>query len=132
MTATRCVLDTSIVISLRDGDRSLQPRLDGIDRLFVSAISLAELEGGVYRDFAESANRRARLDILLERFEVLPFGGSTAQIYGGIIERIGFSRSRILDRMIASHALEEGATLATCNSRDFRDIPDLMVEDWSA
>jgi tRNA(fMet)-specific endonuclease VapC len=34
--------------------------------------------------------------------------------------------------MIAATAITHGLTLATLNRRDFRDIPGLTVEDWSA
>jgi predicted nucleic acid-binding protein len=33
--------------------------------------------------------------------------------------------------MIAAQPIAAEAALATLNRRDFRDIPDLRVEDWS-
>lgn len=35
------------------------------------------------------------------------------------------------DLRIASIALEFGMTIVTCNTRDFRQIAGLLVEDWS-
>ena len=34
------------------------------------------------------------------------------------------------DLMIAAHASSIGATLVTHNEREFRRLPDLMVENW--
>jgi len=49
-----------------------------------------------------------------------------------IISTIGFSRSRINDRMIAAKALIANATLPTMNGDDFRDIPGLKLDVWPA
>jgi len=35
------------------------------------------------------------------------------------------------DQLIAAHTLALNLTLVTANPRDFRDIPDLRVEDWT-
>lgn len=36
----------------------------------------------------------------------------------------------VLDKLIASHALSLEVTLVTNNEADFRDVPDLLVENW--
>jgi predicted nucleic acid-binding protein len=95
-------------------------------------VSRVELEGGVYKDPAEAVTRRQRLDRMLLGTEVLPFGIREADAYGAIVAACGFSRARILDRMIAATAITAGVPLATLNPRDFGDIPDLKMEDWSA
>lgn len=69
---------------------------------------------------------------MYEELDVLPFTGREAGIYRRIVEQLGFSRSRIIDRMIAAQAIVAGATLATLNPRDFRSIPGLTIEDWSS
>ena len=40
--------------------------------------------------------------------------------------------ARDFDRMIAAHAISTGSVLVTNNSDDFRDIPDLSIENWAA
>ena len=42
----------------------------------------------------------------------------------------GYSRRKLLDRMIAAQALIHRATLVTRNPDDFRDIPGLRLEVW--
>ena len=42
----------------------------------------------------------------------------------------GYSRRKLLDRMIAAQALVHRATLVTLNEDDFRDIPGLHLESW--
>ena len=68
---------------------------------------------------------------MYEQLDVISFTGREAGIYRRILEQLRFSRSRIIDRMIAAQAIVAGATLATLNPRDFRNIPGLTIEDWS-
>ena len=96
----------------------------------ISAISRVELEAGVYRDRQETDVRRKRLDAMLMTLAILPFGDAQAEVYGRIIAVTGFSRTRILDRMIAAQAVVYGATLITMNGDDFSDIPGLTLEIW--
>ena len=53
----------------------------------------------------------------------------------GFFVRLGFAfrsfRRGKLDRLIAAHALALDATLVTSNERDYADVPDLKLEDWT-
>jgi predicted nucleic acid-binding protein len=42
----------------------------------------------------------------------------------------GYSRRKLLDRMIAAQALDHRATLVTLNAGDFRDVPGLELLSW--
>jgi predicted nucleic acid-binding protein len=122
-----------VAILLRDGDAIAEERLaQRPGSSLLSVMSRVELEGGVYKDLAEAEVRRLRLDQMLLSVEVLAFGPAEADVYGEIVAACGFSRVRTLDRMIAATAITAGATLATLNPRDFRDIPGPQMEDWSA
>ena len=93
---------------------------------------MVELEGGVARSSTGREQRRAALDALYENFEVLPFTSREAELYGRIILARGFALSKVIDRMIAATALAAGAPVATLTPRDFREGPDLRVEEWSS
>lgn len=97
----------------------------------LSVVTRVELEGGVYKDVRQASLRRARLDRILGDFQELPFGSEEALAYAAIVMACGFSRTRILDRMIAATAIVAGATLITLNPRDFADVPGLALEDWT-
>ncbi len=92
---------------------------------------MAELQRGLHIPSEGAALRRARLDVLLKRIPVLPFGEAAAKEYGRIIAQIGWVRGRDFDRMIAAHALATASILVTNNVADFRDIPGLQLEDWT-
>src|SRR4051794_704325 len=98
----------------------------------MSIVTRVELEGGVYRDTAHATLLRSRVDLLLEHFEELPFTTAEAEVYGYIVAQCGYSRPKVIDRMIAATAIVANAKLITLNARDFRDIPGLTIEDWSA
>jgi tRNA(fMet)-specific endonuclease VapC len=129
----RILFDTSVAIAFRDGDPHILARARHIDPVAViSAVTWVELEGGVGVAPEGMAARRAALDAMRDVLDILAFGPDEARIYGRIVEALGFSRRKIIDRMIAAQAISAGACLATLNPRDFRDIPDLRIEDWSA
>jgi tRNA(fMet)-specific endonuclease VapC len=125
------LIDTNIAIHARDGTEAVLDKLAEHDgAVLLSALSLAELQRGLYRDPAFTAIRQARLDVLLRGLPVLPFDASAARAYGRIIAQRGWARGRDYDRMIAAHAISSGSVLVTNNEADFRDIPDLSMENW--
>ena len=129
----RCLLDTSSAIALRDLDPRIRSAVAALESApLLSILSVVELEGGVITDPSGRDRRRVLVDSMLNLMEILSFGVREATAYRNIVERIGFSRSKIIDRMIASQAIVADATLVTLNARDFREIPGLKLEDWSA
>lgn len=125
------LIDTNVAIHLRDGDAAVIARLAHLDAMpFLSLISLVELEGGVFARSATNGRRRERLAALLDEVEVVGFDRAVVEAYGQIAARLGFSRPRILDRLIAATAIVNNLTLVTINAADFQDIPDLKLEIW--
>lgn len=125
------LIDTNIAIHARDRTRSvLQKLIEHDGEVLLSALSLAELERGLYRHPEATALRRARLDVLLPSLPVLPFDAAAASAYGRIIAQCGWVKGRDFDRMIAAHAISTGSILVTDNEADFRDIPGLSFENW--
>ncbi|PLR25035.1 VapC toxin family PIN domain ribonuclease [Caulobacter zeae] len=125
------ILDTNVAIHLRDGDPVVSTKIAALDgAVLLSIVSRVELEGGVYRELADTAARRARLDAMLDILPVLDFDAEAADAYRAIVQATGYSRRNILDRMIAAQALTHRATLVTCNPADFQDVPGLALLAW--
>ena len=125
------LLDTNILIRLRDGEPEIARNVGALDgAILMSIISRVELEGGVYREPSTSHLRRPRLDAILAAIPTVVFDAECADAYGRILTVTGYSRRKLLDRMIASQAIVHRATLVTGNSGDFSDIPGLAQLRW--
>jgi predicted nucleic acid-binding protein len=125
------VLDTNVAIHLRDGDPAVTSRITALDgAVLMSVVTRVELESGVYREPAQAAIRRARLDVVLAAIPTLAFDAAAADAYGNIVAHAGYSRRKLLDRMIAAQALVHRATLVTLNAGDFSDVPGLRLLAW--
>ena len=125
------VLDTDVVIHLRDGDRVVTDKVAALDgAVLMSIVTRVELEGGVYREPAYSRLRRARLDAILAAVPALSFDEAAADGYAAIVARADYSRRKLLDRMIAAQAIVHRASLVTRNAADYADIPGLSVVAW--
>jgi tRNA(fMet)-specific endonuclease VapC len=127
-----CIIDTNVALHLRDGDPGVAERLAELgDGVLMSIVTRVELEGGVYRVPEYAAIRRARLDVIIAAIPALAFDDLVAGFYANILAEAGYSRRKILDRMIAAQALAHRATLITMNAENFSDIPGLDLLDWS-
>jgi tRNA(fMet)-specific endonuclease VapC len=128
---TALLLDTSVAIPLRDGDADVRAHANALSIApYLSILTVAELEGGVFAKPAFASARRAALDALLGRVDILPFDDPELAAYRAILEARGFARSKVLDRLIAATALANGLALATRNPKDFRDVPGLILDAW--
>jgi predicted nucleic acid-binding protein len=125
------LLNTDVVIHLRDGDPWVSANVAALTgAVSMSIVTRVELEGGVYRDPAVARLRRARLDVILESIPTVAFDDAAADAYRSIVEAAGYSRRKLLDRMIAAQALIHRATLVTLNGDDYADIAQLMLLAW--
>lgn len=125
------LIDTNIAIHARDGTDAILDKLVEHDgEVLLSALSLAKLQRGIYRDPRSTVIRQDRLEVLLRGLPVLPFDAAAARAYGRIIAQCGWARGRDYDRMIAAHAISSDLTLVTNNVADFHDIPGLSIENW--
>jgi len=108
-----------------------------IDALFLSVVSIGELESG-FTTMAD-AERRTRLEAWLERhlkllFEgrVLPVTQPVAARWGkldGMRQSIGRPLNTA-DGMIAATALEHGLTVVTRNVKDFSGLGLTVLNPW--
>ena len=97
----------------------------------ISAISKAELMYGVEIS-PRSAQDGARLNIFLRHMEVLDFPKEAAIDYAEIRAWLKKRGTMIgaNDLLIAAHARWLGLTLVTNNTREFRRVPRLVLENW--
>jgi tRNA(fMet)-specific endonuclease VapC len=108
-------------------------RLEANDgAVLLSALSVVELQRGLYKKSAFTALRQARLTVLLRGLTVLPFDATAALAYGQIIAQCGWVKGRDYDRMIAAHAIVTSSVFVTDNTACFRDIPGSAIENWLA
>jgi predicted nucleic acid-binding protein len=125
------LLDTNVAIHLRDGDSGVVQKVAALQgAVLISIVTRVELEGGVYREPAHAHLRRARLDAILSAIPTLAFDDLAAETYGNIVAKAGYSRRKLLDRMIAAQALVHRATLVSMNPGDFTDVPGLSLLTW--
>lgn len=125
------LLDTDVAIHLRDGDPAITAKVGVLDdAVLMSIVTRVELEGGVYREPAHAQVRRARLDAIVAAVPTVAFDDAAADAYGDIVARAGYSRRKLLDRMIAAQALVHRSTLVTINAGDYADVPGLSLLAW--
>ena len=129
------LLDTNVCIAvIRRRPESALRRLRGkqVGQVGLSTITLAELEFGAAKS-QQPARARAALREFLLPLEVVPFDEAAADAYGTVRAAMEKKGRPIgpLDTLIAAHALALGTVLVTSNTREFRRVPGLSVEDWS-
>jgi tRNA(fMet)-specific endonuclease VapC len=134
--AVKWLLDTNACIAIirRRHERALK-RLRGkqVGQVGVSSITLAELEFGAAKSQHPTQARAALAEFLLP-LEIAAFDDAAAATYGNVravLEKKGRPIGP-LDTLIAAHCLALGSVLVTNNTREFRRVPGLTVEDWTA
>lgn len=134
--ASLYMLDTDICIYFRRGrSQGLTDRFASLTfgQAIMSVVTYGELRHG-----AEKSDRRDRnievLEALVGLYPVEDLTVEVARRYAEIraeLERRGELIGQN-DLWIAAHAQSLGLTLVTNNEREFRRIPGLTVENWSA
>ena len=102
------------------------------DELCISSVTYAELMYGVEKSMAAERNKAA-LSLFLSPIRILDFDARAAEEYGRIrayLERKGMPIGP-LDMLIAAHAKAEDLILVTNNTREFKRVEALEVEDWT-
>jgi tRNA(fMet)-specific endonuclease VapC len=133
------LLDTNTCIYLLTGNqpdyqRNILAMLEALprnERPVISTVVLSELQYGVRKSRWRKANQ-ALLDEFLLDFDVSDYG-VTASIFYAELRTDLEKRGQIIgpmDMMIAAHALSLEATLVTHNTREFRMVKGLRLEDW--
>ena len=97
----------------------------------ISAITQSELMYGI--EISPNAVRdKARIEVFLRHIQVLDYPSEAALHYGQI--RADFKdRGTMIganDLLIAAHARCLGIVLVTNNTREFKRVPELKIENW--
>jgi len=98
----------------------------------ISALTEAELRYGALR--RRSASLTADVDFFLRPYEIVEFSTAHVPTHAQLrleLERKG-QRIGEHDMLIAAQALSLGLVLVTNNEREFRRVPGLKIENWSA
>jgi len=125
------LLDTDTLIALERGSDpgAIDAQLGEQDRA-LSVITVSELLHGVERaGGATRTRRRAFVEHLLAGLEAIPITEPVARVHAEIWADLA-ARGRPTgshDLWIAATAIAHGLTLATGNSRHYRDVPGLAL-----
>ena len=131
----RYLLDTNICIYI--ARRSPPEVLSRLERLKpgdvgISIITYLELVYGAYKSRRVQSNLEA-IESLSRLVPVLSLDVTAARRYGQIrtdLEKRG-APIGAYDLLIAAHALAVGLTVVTNNTREFRRVAGLRVENWA-
>jgi tRNA(fMet)-specific endonuclease VapC len=99
--------------------------------LYISTITLAELEFGIENSLFKEKNRIALLEFLTI-MNVELFDEKATKEYGIIKKDLKDRNCLIgpLDMLIGAHAKSLKMILVTNNTREFERIKDLRIENW--
>ncbi len=102
------------------------------DRLSISTVTLGELVFGAEHSQQQERNL-ADIEAMVARLEVLSFGNKAAYHFGQIRAYLYREGKPIgpYDMMIAAHARASGLILVTNNTREFKRVPGLQLENWT-
>lgn len=132
MTA-RFMLDTDTVSWALRGQGAVAARLleHRPSQVCVSAVTLAELRFGA--DARASRSLHRLIDAFIRPMAVVPFDQVAADRFGGVAAALKRRGEPIgaYDTLIAAQALAHGLTLVTNNTRHFRRVEGLKLENWA-
>lgn len=131
--SVRFLLDTNVVSNLlRHPHGRVTDKIAAVgeDRVAISIFVATELRFGCARK--GSARLTAEVDNVLAAFEILAFEAPADRVYADIRVALAAAGKPIgaIDMLIAAHALALDLTLVTANTREFRRVPGLSVENW--
>ncbi|MEY4676268.1 MAG: hypothetical protein RLZZ470_775 [Pseudomonadota bacterium] len=135
------LLDTNVISELRHGKPMQNPQVvawangHGIDRFFLSSITILELEKGVqaleHKQPPQGQALRRWLDGVTDAFDgrTIPFSASMAKRCAALHFPDAISER---DAMIAATALEHRFTVVTRNLKDFQNTGVQLINPWEA
>ncbi|MCF7946650.1 MAG: type II toxin-antitoxin system VapC family toxin [Spirochaetia bacterium] len=102
------------------------------ESIYISSLTVAELEFGVQNSEKMEQNRIALLKFL-SIFKILNFDDADAIDYGRLKVDLRKKRELIgpIDMLLAAQALNKEIIFVTNNVKEFKKVDGLRIEDWS-
>lgn len=129
-----CLLDTNICIYFLN--RTSKKLIDNFKRLSpaeikLSSITVAELYYGADKSKARIKNRKIA-EQFVSTFQIIPFDSSCCNNYSKIRNSLEKSGKPIdpMDMLIASICLANNFILVTNNTKEFKRVSGLKMENW--
>ena len=99
--------------------------------IFIPSIVLYELEVGIAKS-TKPKKREIQLELLVSRINIVSFGAQEAKVAATIRANLESNGTPIgpYDTLIAGTALSNNATLVTHNTKEFKRVKSLNIEDW--
>jgi tRNA(fMet)-specific endonuclease VapC len=128
------MLDTNICIYIiKNKPQSVKEKfmMYDVGDLSLSSITVSELYYGAYKSQYVEKNLLA-LEHFLKPFSILEYGTKASVEYGKIRASLEKSGKVIggLDMMIAAHARSLDMTLVTNNTKEFKRVDNLVLDNW--
>jgi tRNA(fMet)-specific endonuclease VapC len=129
------LLDTNVCIAAMRGNSKVMQELAARspEDCAVSMVSVFELFARVFRCNDPEGEGR-KVSTFLEAFHLLPFDWDSAMKTAEIrfkLEKVG-NKTGPYDLQLAGQALSLDLTLVTHNTREFKRVTGLLLEDWEA
>ena len=135
------LFDTDTLSHLHEGNVKIINRLENLqdNEIAITIITKGEILRGRIDyllkafsgvDLLKAQELFFRSEILLDQLPIISIDESVASEFERLQSISKFRKIGRADLLIASITLSKGATLVTRNLRHFRQIPNLLVENW--
>ena len=128
------LIDTNICIYAMKGLFPAMNRrlIDDREQIFVSSVTVGELEYGATKS-RWSERARQIFQAFLANYIIVPFDENDAIVFGKIRAQLATNGTPIgaYDAMIGAQGVARNLTVVTHNTKEFRRIPGLLLEDWT-
>ena len=128
------LIDTNICIYAMKGLFPAMNRrlIDDREQIFVSSVTVGELEYGATKS-RWSERTRQIFQAFLANYIIVPFDENDAIVFGKIRAQLATNGTPIgaYDAMIGAQGVARTLTVVTPNTKEFRRIPGLLLEDWT-
>ena len=127
------LLDTNICVYWLKGNEHIEQKVlsVGIDNIFISFVTVSELYYGAYKSERVDENL-AMMRKLTDRINVIDSDDAISKAFGNLkasLESAGLIIDDA-DMFIAACALVHGLTMVTNNTKHFKRIKELKLDNW--